>query len=75
MSACAAPCPRSLEVGGVAVDMEDHSAGLVPNYGIWVSCGVVEKPNDLSYVLAVDFAYWEDKSPSATSMVGSTARL
>ena len=28
-----------------------------------------------SYVLAVAFACWEDKSPSATSLVGFTARL
>ena len=28
------------------MDMEDHSAGVVPNDGIWVSCGVVDKPND-----------------------------
>ena len=29
---------------GIFVDMEDHSSGVVPNDGIWVSCGVVEKP-------------------------------
>ena len=28
------------------MDMEDHSAGVVPNDGIWVSCGVVEEPYD-----------------------------
>ena len=28
------------------MDKEDHSAGVVPNGGLWASCGVVEEPYD-----------------------------
>ena len=28
------------------MDIEDESAGVVPNGGLWVSCGVDEEPYD-----------------------------
>jgi hypothetical protein len=42
MAADATACAAFGEIGGVAVDPEDHFAGVIADHGIGMACGVVE---------------------------------
>ena len=48
VSTSAAAVSRLIEVGGVAVNLENHVTGSIPDRGIGVRGGVVEQPYSVS---------------------------
>ena len=44
VSTSASAGSRFREIGGVAVNVEDHVTGGIPDRGVGVRCGVIEQP-------------------------------
>ena len=64
----------SVEIGGVAVEFEDHVAGLITYGAIGVRSTVIEELLQARLVASVAVAWAEESSLRAVRRVGSTAR-